>query len=234
MTRTCTMGGCSRKHQAQGLCKPHYNRQRYGNHRYLITCTLCLSEHMSARRNGKYCSDTCKAIDYTKPKTCPVPASHPSRRDPLPTSCRVWIKDCAWCGNAFAGRMPHSSTCSRHCSRKRGRLARRAREHGAPGTHTWSQVMRIHMLFNRQCAYCSAHIPGLPDPDHVVPLSRGGHNSIGNILPCCRACNADKRDLLLHEWNDDRRRRGLCVRTTTWLLTDRRYAHLHADIIRAA
>ena len=66
----------------------------------------------------------------------------------------------------------------------------------------------------RRCAYCDQRVEGQPDPDHVVPLSRGGSNSITNILPSCRACNSDKRDLLLAEWRMDRQRRCLPARRT--------------------
>jgi len=36
--------------------------------------------------------------------------------------------------------------------------------------------------------------------DHVVPLSRGGLTSKGNVVPCCRTCNEQKKYLLPIEW----------------------------------
>lgn len=68
--------------------------------------------------------------------------------------------------------------------------------------------MRIFISFGRTCAYCMTVVDGDPDPDHVLPLSRGGSNDISNILPCCSLCNSDKRDLTLEEWSEDRKRRG--------------------------
>jgi 5-methylcytosine-specific restriction endonuclease McrA len=59
-----------------------------------------------------------------------------------------------------------------------------------------------------------------------VPLSRGGSNSITNILPACRRCNGDKRDLSLDEWTADRRRRNLPAVVTTWAVGDPKYLHL--------
>jgi 5-methylcytosine-specific restriction protein A len=29
--------------------------------------------------------------------------------------------------------------------------------------------------------------------DHKVPLARGGCSTKGNVVPCCKACNATKR-----------------------------------------
>jgi len=46
------------------------------------------------------------------------------------------------------------------------------------------------------CYYCQAKF--LPDEltmDHVVPLSRGGRSTKGNIVPCCKACNNKKKYL---------------------------------------
>jgi 5-methylcytosine-specific restriction endonuclease McrA len=47
--------------------------------------------------------------------------------------------------------------------------------------------------YDHRCAYC-----GLPanrlSPDHIVPLARGGHNTLSNIAPACEACNQRKND----------------------------------------
>ena len=79
--------------------------------------------------------------------------------------------------------------------------------------------------FDYCCAYCGDK-PDRLDPDHVVPLSRGGSNTLTNLLPTCLPCNSDKRDLLLNEWNQDRERRGLLPRTVQWDATDGIYTHL--------
>lgn len=42
------------------------------------------------------------------------------------------------------------------------------------------------------CAYCGEKA-ALVEADHRIPLSRGGRNVIGNILPSCRRCNRRKR-----------------------------------------
>ena len=30
--------------------------------------------------------------------------------------------------------------------------------------------------------------------DHIVPISRGGKSTRGNVVPCCKPCNTKKRD----------------------------------------
>ncbi len=38
--------------------------------------------------------------------------------------------------------------------------------------------------------------------DHVVPLSRGGLTTKSNLVPCCKTCNNQKRELLPLEWEE--------------------------------
>jgi 5-methylcytosine-specific restriction endonuclease McrA len=41
------------------------------------------------------------------------------------------------------------------------------------------------------CAYCGALDPAL-QKDCVLPISRGGRYTLGNVVPACRSCNASK------------------------------------------
>jgi 5-methylcytosine-specific restriction endonuclease McrA len=86
--------------------------------------------------------------------------------------------------------------------------------------------MRLFVqVFDRCCAYCDQPIEGQPDPDHVIPLSRGGRNDISNVVPVCRHCNVDKCDLTMDEWRLERERRALQpVRYD--LTSDPRFRHL--------
>jgi len=94
--------------------------------------------------------------------------------------------------------------------------------------------MRVFALLGYCCAYCRQPVEGLPDPDHVVPLSRGGSNGNGNILPSCRPCNSDKRDLLLWEWDVDSLARNKPRVHTRLDLADPAFAHLLPDSIASA
>ena len=36
--------------------------------------------------------------------------------------------------------------------------------------------------------------------DHVVPIAQGGRSTPGNIVPACKPCNNQKRDLTAAAW----------------------------------
>lgn len=53
------------------------------------------------------------------------------------------------------------------------------------------------------CHYCRQRVgPRALTMDHLVPLGRGGRSTRGNVVPCCKACNSQKRHLLPVEWED--------------------------------
>ena len=141
--------------------------------------------------------------------SCPVPASYPSR-----TRRRAWVSGyCSECGKGYviaSEWVTHSLYCSKACLRRINKRARRAREAGASGDYTWDSFAKLAASLGGVCAYCEGDNDGQQfEPDHVVPLSRGGHNGLTNLLPSCRRCNGDKRHLLVHEWEADRESRGL-------------------------
>lgn len=86
--------------------------------------------------------------------------------------------------------------------RQHAYASRRSRKLGNGGSHTTADLRRLFNRFNGKCAYCGADAQHV---DHVVPLARGGSNSIGNLLPACKSCNLSKHASLLIEW---RRRRA--------------------------
>jgi len=44
------------------------------------------------------------------------------------------------------------------------------------------------------CAYCGARGDRTMTVDHIVPRARGGSSTWENLVACCSACNARKRD----------------------------------------
>jgi len=71
------------------------------------------------------------------------------------------------------------------------RTLRRARELAAEGHYSLAEWLALLERYGHRCGYCGA--VGKLEPDHRVPLSRGGSNWISNIIPACRRCNTRKR-----------------------------------------
>jgi 5-methylcytosine-specific restriction protein A len=52
------------------------------------------------------------------------------------------------------------------------------------------------------CYWCEEPVkPSELTMDHVVPMARGGKSTKGNVVPCCKACNTQKKQLLPMEWD---------------------------------
>jgi 5-methylcytosine-specific restriction endonuclease McrA len=51
------------------------------------------------------------------------------------------------------------------------------------------------------CYYCSRKTPPKElTMDHIVPISRGGKSTKGNVVVSCKECNNAKKQLLPMEW----------------------------------
>lgn len=56
----------------------------------------------------------------------------------------------------------------------------------------------LKALYASSCAFCGS-IDGIT-MDHIIPVSRGGNHSIGNIQPLCKKCNSRKKARLVSEY----------------------------------
>lgn len=65
---------------------------------------------------------------------------------------------------------------------------------------TERDIRRLYWRQRGQCAYCGVSLGTDYHVDHVIPVSRGGRNSVGNLLLACPTCNLSKGDKLLSEW----------------------------------
>ena len=56
----------------------------------------------------------------------------------------------------------------------------------------------LRRIMNSACAHCNT--TKNITLDHIIPISRGGQHSVGNLQPLCRSCNSSKNAKLLVEW----------------------------------
>lgn len=230
--RTCT--GCGATftptHGRQRCCSVECRKPSHP--KITLVCDCCggpATKYKQARRyDATYCGTLCRDFAKFGPTSCTIPKDHWARWYGKASTWRppTLRNDgtCQWCGD-LNDRNRAASYCSEACKGRAHKQRRRAREAGAPGNYRLRDVVGQYLTQGRVCAYCSHPASGLPDPEHVVPLSRGGRNDMSNIVASCRPCNADKRDLLLNEWEADRARRGLSPVSIN--LTGSRFPHLN-------
>lgn len=80
-----------------------------------------------------------------------------------------------------------------HCENRR-----RVRKYGNGGSHTLDEVQEKFANLGSACFYCGQ--PGKLTIDHDIPISRGGTDSIDNILPSCQPCNSRKNTKTAQEY----------------------------------
>jgi 5-methylcytosine-specific restriction endonuclease McrA len=95
----------------------------------------------------------------------------------------------------------HKSTEQGKQRRKRARLNRQALVRNAESKF----ITRKDFLglASSPCFYCGS--TNNLTLDHVIPLSRGGRHSIGNLVSACNLCNATKNTRLIVEWKKETR-----------------------------
>lgn len=57
----------------------------------------------------------------------------------------------------------------------------------------------IASLLLKPCFYCGDNLQKIT-LDHIVPISRGGRHSIGNLVSACMPCNSSKGSKFITEW----------------------------------
>jgi hypothetical protein len=97
----------------------------------------------------------------------------------------------------WAARYPDKVRANHKIDKQR----RRARKRGNGGSFTLKEWLDLKIKYNNVCLCCGLSEEQLKPlrrklvPDHVVPLSKGGNNSIDNIQPLCHGaggCNNKK------------------------------------------
>lgn len=98
-------------------------------------------------------------------------------------------KHCSIACKAEAQRIFQTVAAMRRAMRRRQdcRLRAGGRELNHHTDREWFSLLDQH---GGKCAKCGSDGP--IDRDHIIPLTRGGDDDIGNIQPLCRSCNRRK------------------------------------------
>lgn len=82
---------------------------------------------------------------------------------------------------------------------KEQKYKRRALKMGQEATFTKQDWVDLLILFDSRCAFCGKKSAELTE-EHLLPLTRGGPHSAGNVVPACLHCNVCKNFKTPLEW----------------------------------
>lgn len=178
---TCSVKGCDNVCESgadkfvKGMCASCYNRlQRTG--------TTELS-HLMLKHKGIW-------------RTCSVDGCEEKEQGES-TYCRHHWNKLVYLPNG--GQAKHNSLT---------RLYRARRYEAESDGHTIAELQkhwREKGIDPKRCTYCGAWYRQWKNNwkssqgDHVVPLNKGGTDTMDNMVPCCWSCNASKADRILYE-----------------------------------
>jgi len=96
-------------------------------------------------------------------------------------------------GAAWAKANPEKNAAKEH--RRRARMA-------SNGVNLVTAT-ETATIIAKPCMACAAPAPSTVE--HLIPISRGGAHTIGNLAPLCQPCNSSKNDMTWAEWKHSNR-----------------------------
>lgn len=229
MSKICTIDGCEAVHEAKGYCREHYYRNRTTgspikkarrpNAMKSLICQFCENSFISRANNAKYCSSNCQErARYIRAREKRIAQAAKYREDNR-EKIRSRRRE-IYASNTEKFQLANRENYLKHREERikaaaeyqsshpeivaLTRSRRRAIVKFSITTSDHKKLLHIH---RGCCAYCHVKLTAWGRDietalqwDHVIPLSRGGVDGVGNLVPSCRSCNLSKNRSTVMEW----------------------------------
>lgn len=194
---TCEVEGCTTKVYADGKCSKHYRQIQRKNVEQHCTVEGCGAPHLALGYCRKHYQQ------FQKYGASLTPAPKPKKEKPVKVRKRFQkIRECAECGEV---RKIHGYHLCQSCYRRSKSFERRNYEHvrrtKIRSTATKFTKQQVLDKTNGCCGICGEPIDlTLKHPDknsfsidHIVPVSKGGVHTLGNVQAAHLLCNCLKQ-----------------------------------------
>lgn len=158
----------------------------------LFTCDGCGVEFKSRgtrkRSKRKYCNRAC--FFSSNPSTFDMAAWHRRNRAHQNAKSREW---------SAANPEKRKASRAKWQAANRERLAADARHRTTLRRASNEDMVSLLAAANGHCTYCG-RLARVLEFDHIDPVKAGGTSIAGNLVPCCRSCNARKSAKDAADW----------------------------------
>ena len=181
----CDIDGCGRRHLARGYCSLHYERWKSHGDPFTVMPRSNQNTHKAHCKSGHDLSDGNVYVRPTGRRTCLTCRDQYARR---------WFQD-------NKDRLRRIRADWREANRDKS--ADYTRKRRAKRLDQYVEDVERSVVYERDAGVCGICGYGVGaeefEVDHIVPLSRGGLESYGNVQATHRECNRWKADRTMDE-----------------------------------
>jgi hypothetical protein len=198
------------KRNCDRLCSSRFRSQKKRKPKQKISCLYCSSIFETNRTTDKYCSIDCRT-GHKKQTNYALNRYYELQRAKYPDGTRTHV--CGWCGELRTFIVGQSvvnafhDDCRKQAIKAKNRTKTVKRTKGVVSARIAPE--QVVLSYGDTCHICKETIDlALPRTsrfgltiDHVIPLAKGGLDTLDNLKPAHWICNIKKSDKSLEELN---------------------------------